>query len=60
MREYKEKWYIKLLKWLGVIKEKEIDNEESDRLKAQMCIKAIQSGVCPDTCSICAWNTGKE
>lgn len=31
--------------------------ENSDEAKRQMCARAIQSGVCPHTCEICAWNT---
>lgn len=31
--------------------------ENSDEIKREMCKKALQSGVCPHTCDICAWNT---
>lgn len=46
MNEYKEKWYIKLLKWLGIIKEYEVSKEE-------MC-KNAQS-ICDYNCEHCAW-----
>jgi len=31
--------------------------EDSDKSKRKMCESAVQSGVCPHTCDICAWNT---
>lgn len=31
--------------------------ENSDEAKRKMCARAVQSGVCPHTCDICAWNT---
>lgn len=31
--------------------------ENSDEIKRVMCMRAVQSGVCPHTCDICAWNT---
>lgn len=31
---------------------------ESNRLKVEMCHKAIQSKVCPHSCNRCAWYTG--
>lgn len=31
--------------------------ENSDETKRKMCERAVQSGVCPHTCDICAWNT---
>lgn len=31
--------------------------ENSDKLKREMCERAMQSGVCPHMCDICAWNT---
>lgn len=43
----------KILKFLGIIKEIEIDQKEA---KVEMCNRAIKSGVCPGTCHICAWN----
>lgn len=31
--------------------------ENSDETKRKMCEWAVQSGVCPHDCDICAWNT---
>ncbi len=31
--------------------------ENSDKAKKEMCKRAVQSGVCPHNCDICAWNT---
>lgn len=31
--------------------------KNSDEAKREMCNRAVQSGVCPHTCNICAWNT---
>lgn len=45
--------FIKLLKKIGIIKEIEID-------KAEMCKRAIDSGVCPKACDTCAWNTSPK
>ena len=30
--------------------------ENSDEVKRKMCERAVQGGVCPHTCDICAWN----
>lgn len=30
---------------------------ESNRLKKEMCQNAIKSGICPNFCHHCAWNT---
>lgn len=30
--------------------------ENSDKAKKEMCKRAVQSGVCPHNCDICAWN----
>ena len=49
----KEKWYIRLLKWLGIIKEYEVSKKE-------MCEKAQLSGVCSNSCLCCAWYEGEE
>lgn len=40
---------MKILKKVGIIKEFEVDNSE-------MCQRAVSSGVCPNSCEICAWN----
>lgn len=58
MRE--ENWFIQFLKRIGIIKEKEIDIEESNKLKIEMCNRCIKSGVCPGCCDCCAWNVRKE
>lgn len=29
---------------------------QSDEAKREMCRKAINGGVCPQACEICAWN----
>lgn len=44
---------LKILKKLGLIKEFEVD-------KADMCERAVESGVCPNACEICAWNSGRK
>ena len=36
---------------------KKIQENNDDEIKREMCRKAVQSGVCPHTCDICAWNT---
>lgn len=38
-------------------KNKQKENKEN-RVKTitEMCMKSIQSGVCPHACDICAWN----
>lgn len=51
MREYKEKWYIKLLKWFGIIKTYEVNKEE-------MC--KLAQNQCNHHCTYCAWNTKEE
>lgn len=33
--------------------------ENSDEAKRKMCERAVQGGVCPHECDICAWNTIK-
>lgn len=45
-------YYIKSL-----FKSKKKTAEISDELKKEMCKNAIQGGVCPHACDICAWNT---
>lgn len=30
--------------------------KNSDEAKREMCSRAIQSGVCPKACEICAWH----
>ena len=31
--------------------------DNSDEIKRKMCESAVQGGVCPHNCDICAWNT---
>ena len=45
-----ERIITRFLKRIGLIKEYEVD-------KAEMCRRAVASGVCPHTCEICAWNS---
>lgn len=46
---FMQRFLTKILKKLGLIKEYEVD-------RAEMCRKAVDSGVCPNACEICAWN----
>lgn len=46
-------FFEKLFKRKGARKE----SEEIKQSKAEMCRKSIQSGVCPNACEICAWNS---
>lgn len=36
------------------------DKTEQDKKKKEMCIKSIQTHVCPHCCEKCAWNVGDE
>lgn len=47
----REKWYIRFLKLIGIIKEQPIDEEEM----RSMCVRSIQAGICPHSCGTCAW-----
>lgn len=51
---------IRLLKTIIFKESEEKEKENSDLLKREMCIKAVRSGVCPNSCCICAWNVEKE
>ena len=55
-----ESWVKRLLRKLGLIKEPEFDEQKSNELKKEMCGRAIQSGVCPESCETCAWNVKTE
>lgn len=46
--------FINWLRTLFISKEKAKEN--SDKLKREMCKKAVQGGVCSHDCDICAWN----
>lgn len=50
--------FEKIVVWLKslFINEKKA-KENSDEANRKMCERAVQSGVCPHTCDICAWNT---
>lgn len=58
---------IRWLKSLFVSKDRENIDEIADKIgdviqleiKREMCKRALQSGVCPHACDICAWNTLK-
>lgn len=55
MREqtFLHKILLKALKKFGLIQEFEVD-------KADMCKRAVDSGVCPHSCESCAWNSEKK
>lgn len=44
-----KRFIMNILKFFKIIQEQEISKKE-------MCYNAINSGVCPKTCSSCAWN----
>lgn len=43
-----QKIFLKILRKLGIVEEFEVD-------KSEMCRNAVESGVCPHACEICAW-----
>lgn len=47
MREYKENFIIRFLKWIGLIKEYEIP-------KSVMCLQS--KATCNRNCEMCAWS----
>ena len=50
--------FEKIMHWLkSLFVSKEKERENSDEIKREMCSRALQSGVCPHACDICAWNT---
>lgn len=55
----KENWFLrvfkKILMKIHILELREID-------KSDMCIRSVESGVCPKNCEICAWsvNGGTE
>lgn len=52
--------FEKIMHWLkSLFVTKEKERENSDEVKREMCKRALQSGVCPHACDICAWNTLK-
>lgn len=50
--------FEKIVYWLKslFISEKKA-KENSDEIKRKMCERAVQGGVCPHNCDICAWDT---
>ena len=54
----KQTFLERIINWFkGLFCSKEKVQENSDEIKREMCKKAVQGGVCPHTCDICAWNT---
>ena len=53
--------FEKIILWIKslFINKKKV-KENSDKIKRKMCESAVQSGVCPHICDICAWNTLSE
>ena len=50
--------FEKIMRWLkSLFVSKEKERENSDEIKLEICKRALQSGVCPHACDICAWNT---
>lgn len=56
----KYSWFIRFLKRLGIVKSHEIDIDESNRLKKQMCKKAMRSGDCSQLCIFCEWHVDEK
>lgn len=58
MRMKKLNIFEKIVVWFKFIfiNEKKA-KENSDNAKRKMCKRAVQSGICPHICDICAWNT---
>ena len=50
--------FEKIVSWFKslFVNEKKV-KENSDEIKREMCKRAVQSGVCPHACDICAWKT---
>lgn len=48
----KESWIRRLLRRIGLLKSRRLTFEE----KAEMCRRAVYSGVCPKDCDRCAWS----
>ena len=50
--------FEKIVGWFkSLFISKEKAEKNSNETKREMCKRAVQSGVCPHTCDICAWNT---
>lgn len=53
----KQTFLERIINWFkGLFGCKKKIQENMDEIKREMCRKAVQSGVCPHTCEICAWN----
>lgn len=51
-------WWDRLLSWISrIFVSKKKRAAQDEQLKREMCHRAIDSGVCPKTCEICAWDT---
>lgn len=49
--------FEKIIYWIrSLFTNKKKAKDNSDEIKKQMCARAVQSGVCPQNCDICAWN----
>lgn len=48
--------FINWLRSLFINKEKAKENSDIFK-RREMCRRAIQGGLCPQDCDICAWNT---
>ena len=54
----KQTFLDRIINWFrNLFSSKKKIQENSDEIKREMCRKAVQGGVCPHTCDICAWNT---
>ncbi len=51
---------MKLIKKLAKKLKRKCEAEDLERRKREMCVRCINSGNCPSSCSICAWRTGKH
>ena len=51
--------FHRFMQWLflGFRWEENKKYKGDDEAKRKMCERAVQGGVCPHTCDICAWNT---
>ena len=54
----KQTFLDRIINWFrNLFSSKKKIQENSDEAKRKMCERAVQSGVCPHACDICAWNT---
>lgn len=54
----KQTFLDRIINWFrNLFNSKKKIQENSDEIKREMCRKAVQGGVCPRACDICAWNT---